>query len=113
MIIPDQIRVGSTFYTVKAQATPIVMNGMQCYGYCDPNMHEILLDAGLISDEQTMEQTFCHELIHAMMFERKINLETWGLTMQQNGRKQKLMILLSRCRTNVQFSVLLTLVEQA
>ena len=83
MIIPDQIRVGSTFYTVKAQATPIVMNGMQCYGYCDPNMHEILLDAGLISDEQTMEQTFCHELIHAMMFERKINLEAWGLTNAQ------------------------------
>ena len=83
MIIPDQIRDGSTFYTVKAQATPIVMNGMQCYGYCDPNMHEILLDAGLISDEQTMEQTFCHELIHAMMFERKINLEAMGLTNAQ------------------------------
>ena len=83
MIIPNEIRVGSTFYTVKAQATPIVMNGMQCYGYCDPNMHEILLDAGLISDEQTMEQTFCHELIHAMMFERKINLEAWGLTYTQ------------------------------
>ena len=59
------------------------MKGMQCYGYCDPNMHEILLDAGLISDEQTMEQTFCHELIHAMMFERKINLEAWGLTNAQ------------------------------
>ena len=83
MIIPDQIRVGSTFYTVKTQSTPIVMNGMQCYGYCGPNMHEILLDAGLISDEQTMEQTFCHELIHAMMFERKINLEAWGLTNAQ------------------------------
>ena len=83
MRIPNEIRVGSTFYTVKAQATPIVMNGMQCYGYCDPNMHEILLDAGLISDEQTMEQTFCHELIHAMMFERKINLEAWGLTNTQ------------------------------
>ena len=83
MIIPNEIRVGSTFYTVKAQATPIVMNGMQCYGYCDPNMHEILLDGGSISDEQTMEQTFCHELIHAMMFERKINLEAWGLTNAQ------------------------------
>ena len=83
MIIPEIIRVGSTFYTVKAQSTPIVMNGTQCYGYCDPNMHEILLDAGLISDEQTMEQTFCHELIHAMMFERKINLEAWGLTNAQ------------------------------
>ena len=83
MIIPDQIRVGSTFYTVKAQVEPIVMNGMQCYGYCDPNKHEMLLDGGLISDEQTMEQTFCHELIHAMMFERKINLKAWGLTNAQ------------------------------
>ena len=83
MIIPETIRVGSTFYTVKAQETPIVINGKQCYGYCDPNIHEIVLDAGLISDEQTMEQTFCHELIHAMMFERKINLEAWGLTNAQ------------------------------
>ena len=83
MIIPDQIRVGSTFYTVKAQATPIVKDGLQLYGYCDPNNHKIVLDGGLISDEQTMEQTFCHELIHAMMFERKINLEAWGLTNAQ------------------------------
>ena len=83
MIIPETIRVGSTFYTVKAQETPIVINGKQCYGYCNPNIHEIVLDAGLISDEQTMEQTFCHELIHAMMFERKINLEAWGLTNAQ------------------------------
>ena len=83
MIIPDQIRVGSTFYTVKAQATPIVKDGLQLYGYCNPNNHEIVLDGGLISDEQTMEQTFCHELIHAMMFERKINLEAWGLTNAQ------------------------------
>ena len=83
MIIPNRIRVGSTFYTVKSQETPIVNNGLQCYGYCDPNIHEIVLDAGLISDEQTMEQTFCHELIHAMMHERKINLEAWGLTNAQ------------------------------
>ena len=83
MIIPNRIRVGSTFYTVKSQETPIVNNGIQCYGYCDPNIHEIVLDAGLISDEQTMEQTFCHELIHAMMHERKINLEAWGLTNAQ------------------------------
>ena len=83
MIIPNEIRVGSTFYTVKTQATPIVMNGMQCYGYCDLNKHEIVLDGGSTSDEQTMEQTFCHELIRVMMFERKINLEAWGLTNAQ------------------------------
>ena len=82
MIIPEQIRVGSTFYTVKAQATPIVMNGGQCLGYCDLYSHTIMLDESM-QDEQTMEQTFCHELIHAMMFERKIDLEAWGLTNAQ------------------------------
>ena len=82
MIIPNEIRVGSTFYTVKTQDTPIVMNGGQCLGYCDLYSHTIMLDETM-QDEQTMEQTFCHELIHAMMFERKINLEAMGLTNTQ------------------------------
>ena len=82
MIIPNIVRVGSTFYQVKTQDTPIVMNGGQCLGYCDLYSHVIMLDENM-QDEQTMEQTFCHELIHAMMFERKINLEAWGLTNAQ------------------------------
>ena len=82
MIIPKLVRVGSTFYQVKAQDTPVVVNGIQCYGYCDYNNHSIVLDMS-IQDEQTMEQTFCHELVHAMMFERKINLEAMGLTNAQ------------------------------
>lgn len=55
------------------------MNGVQCLGYCDYYTHTIMLDVTM-QDEQTMEQTFCHELVHAMMFERKINLETMGLS---------------------------------
>ena len=82
MIIPNIVRVGSTFYQVKTQDTPIVMNGGQCLGYCDLYSHTIMLDETM-QDEQTMEQTFCHELIHAMMFERKINLEAMGLTNAQ------------------------------
>lgn len=82
MIIPDVVRVGSVFYEVKTQNTPIVMNGVQCLGYCDYYSHTIMLDLSM-QDEQTLEQTFCHELIHAMMFERKINLETMGLTNNQ------------------------------
>ncbi len=82
MIIPTIVRVGSTFYKVTTQDTPVVVNGLQCYGYCDPNNHTIIL-ATDIQDEQTMEQTFCHELVHAMMFERKINLEAMGLTNAQ------------------------------
>ena len=79
MIIPELIRVGSVFYVVKTQDTPIVMNGVQCLGYCDYYSHTIMLDVSM-QDEQTMEQTFCHELVHAMMFERKINLEAMGLS---------------------------------
>ena len=82
MIIPNIVRVGSTFYQVKTQDTPIVMNGGQCLGYCDLYSHTIMLDETM-QDEQTMEQTFCHELIHAMMFERKINLEAMGLSNAQ------------------------------
>ena len=79
MIIPEVVRVGSVFYQVKTQDTPIVMNGVQCLGYCDYYSHTIMLDVSM-QDEQTMEQTFCHELVHAMMFERKINLEAMGLS---------------------------------
>ena len=82
MIIPEVVRVGSVFYGVKTQATPIVMNGVQCLGYCDYYSHTIMLDESM-QDEQTMEQTFCHELVHAMMFERKLNLEAMGLSNTQ------------------------------
>ena len=79
MIIPELVRVGSVFYEVKTQETPIVMNGVQCLGYCDYYNHTIMLDLSM-QDDQTLEQTFLHELVHAMMFERKINLEAMGLT---------------------------------
>ena len=82
MIIPELVRVGSVFYEVKTQETPIVMNGVQCLGYCDYFNHIIMLDESM-QDEQTMEQTFCHELVHAMMFERKLNLEVMGLSNAQ------------------------------
>ena len=82
MIIPEVVRVGSVFYEVKTQETPIVMNGVQCLGYCDYYNHTIMLDESM-QDEQTMEQTFCHELVHALMFERKINLEAMGLSNAQ------------------------------
>ena len=82
MIIPEVVRVGSVFYEVNTQQTPLVMNGVQCVGYCDYYNHTIMLDESM-QDEPTMEQTFCHELVHAMMFERKLNLESMGLSNAQ------------------------------
>ena len=82
MIIPEVVRVGSVFYEVKTQEAPIVMSGIQCLGYCDAYKHTIMLDVAM-QDDQTLEQTFCHELVHAMMFERKLNLESMGLSNAQ------------------------------
>ena len=33
MIIPTIVRVGSAFYKVTTQDTPVVVGGLQCYGY--------------------------------------------------------------------------------
>ena len=79
MIIPEVVRVGSVFYQVKTQDARKVMSVVQCLGYSESYSHTIMLDMSM-QDEQTIEQTFLHELVHAMMFERKINLETMGLS---------------------------------
>ena len=82
MNIPSVVRVGSMYYEVKFSKVPLVENGLQCLGLCDYYNHLILLDRG-ISDMQTIEVTFLHELVHALLAERKIHLEHMGLTYKQ------------------------------
>lgn len=80
MIIPEEVRVGSVYYKVEINDRPIVMdNGRQCLGICDKNIHTIQLDPSL-QDDQSLIQTFYHELAHAMMFERGIDLQVLGLS---------------------------------
>jgi hypothetical protein len=79
MVIPEEIRVGSVFYKVELTDKPIMMNGNQCLGLCDKNIHTIQLDPAL-QDDQSLIQTFYHELAHAMMFERGIDLQEMGLS---------------------------------
>lgn len=79
MVIPEEIRVGSVFYKVELTDKPIMMNGNQCLGICDKNIHTIQLDPAL-QDDQGLMQTFYHELAHAMMFERDIDLQAMGLS---------------------------------
>ena len=82
MNIPSVVRVGSMYYEVKFSKAPLVENGLQCLGLCDYYNHLILLDAGM-SDMQTIEVTFLHELVHALLAERKIHLEHMGLSYEQ------------------------------
>ena len=79
MVIPEEVRVGSVYYTVELTDKPIMMNGRQCLGICDKNIHTIQLDPAL-QDDQGLMQTFYHELAHAMMFERDIDLQAMGLS---------------------------------
>lgn len=79
MVIPEEVRVGSVWYKVELVDKPIIMNGRQCLGLCDKNIHTIQLDPTL-QDDQCLLQTFYHELAHAMMFERGIDLQAMGLS---------------------------------
>ena len=79
MVIPEEVRVGSVYYKVELVDKPIMMNGRQCLGICDKNIHTIQLDSTL-QDDQSLIQTFYHELAHAMMFERGIDLQVLGLS---------------------------------
>ena len=79
MVIPEEVRVGSVYYTVELVDKPIIMNGRQCLGLCDKGIHTIQLDPTL-QDDQCLLQTFYHELAHAMMFERGIDLQVMGLS---------------------------------
>ena len=79
MVIPEEVRVGSVYYTVELVDKPIIMNGRQCLGLCDKYIHKIQLDPSL-QDDQSLIQTFYHELAHAMMFERGIDLQVLGLS---------------------------------
>lgn len=79
MVIPEEVRVGSVYYTVELVDRPIIMDGRQCLGICDKYNHMIQLDPAL-QDDQSLIQTFYHELAHAMMFERGIDLQVLGLS---------------------------------
>ena len=79
MVIPEEVRVGSVFYKVELTDRPISFNDRQCLGVCDKDIHTIQLDPTL-QDDQGLTQTFYHELAHAMMFERGIDLQAMGLS---------------------------------
>lgn len=74
MLIPESIRVGSCFYNVELTDEPILLGNQLCYGLCDTEKHEITVNTNL-QDIQGQEKTFLHELFHAMVNERSLDLE--------------------------------------
>lgn len=58
--------VASTFTLAGFEWTVRYVEGITEYGLCNPSTQEIIIRAGM--NEQMTQQTFFHELVHAIMF---------------------------------------------
>jgi len=74
MNIPSTVKVGGKVYTVKCVPHPVVVGGRECYGSIDYNEQIISICTNGNSAQQQFN-TFLHELVHAISYERMID---WG-----------------------------------
>lgn len=74
MHIPSGVRVGSCDYAVEFVEHPLTLNGQECIGIVDCHMHQISINR-TVGDYQRHEQTFLHELLHAIVHDRGLELD--------------------------------------
>jgi Zn-dependent peptidase ImmA (M78 family) len=74
MRIPEKVRVGSMIYSVTQGDKTLLINNKACKGLISYEKHEIEINNS-VQDKQGAEQTFLHELVHAIVYERNITLE--------------------------------------
>ncbi|EES48692.1 hypothetical protein NE172_10810 [Clostridium botulinum] len=72
MEIPSKIRVGSFDYDVELTDETLVLNASQCLGIIDCDKLKIKV-ARNIQSKQKQEQTFLHEVVHAIVKEYKVD----------------------------------------
>jgi hypothetical protein len=73
MNIPEKVRIGSMDYSVIFTDETLIVNGRECKGMITYEKHEIKIKNG-ISDKQGEEETFLHEVVHGIVYERNFNL---------------------------------------
>lgn len=72
MNIPRTIRIGSVDYTVEKTDEYLKLDGEQCLGIIDYEKQTIRI-ANNLQHKQRQEQTFLHEVVHAITREFKID----------------------------------------
>lgn len=73
-MIPEKVRIGCFEYKVIRTSDILVVDGRQCKGKIDYEKNEIYIwDTG-DHGEQSKEQTFWHEIVHAIIHERNFSL---------------------------------------
>lgn len=75
MKIPEVVRVGSADYQVCKTNEVILQNNTECYGDINYDHHKIRLNTEN-QDKQTLEISFLHELGHAIIHERQLDIES-------------------------------------
>lgn len=74
MKIPETVKVDGMTYTVMQSDKILIIDNKQCKGLVDYEMHTISID-NAVQDKQGCEQTFWHEVVHAIVRERNVTLE--------------------------------------
>jgi len=73
MNIPNTIRIGSMDYKITLSDKILQLNNKVCKGIVDYEMHTIEIN-NCVQDKQGIEQTFLHEVVHAIVKERNFDL---------------------------------------
>ena len=79
MNIPKNFKVGGMDYEVVFEDKLFTDDGLALLGMCDYYKNQIIID-DKIQNAQRVEQTFFHELAHAILYEQGINLQNMGLS---------------------------------
>ena len=66
MNIPNKVKVGGAIYTVEQSDNILAEDTQQCKGLVNHDMHIINICTS-VQDVQGCEQTFLHELVHAIV----------------------------------------------
>ncbi|WP_195264083.1 hypothetical protein [Clostridium sp. 1001275B_160808_H3] len=74
MNILDNIRIGSSDYSVILSNETLVIDRHECKGMIDYEFHKIKIN-NEIQDKQGQEQTLLHEVIHGIVRERNLDLQ--------------------------------------
>jgi hypothetical protein len=72
-MIANKVKIGSIIYDVTRTDKPLILNGCECSGVI--HYEEASIELKQDRNEQKIEQTWWHEVLHGITRERGIN---WG-----------------------------------
>lgn len=73
MKLPKEVKISGVVYKVIPVKEPLIDGNIRAYGHIDFETKEIMIDTSL-GDEQGHFQTLLHEILHAIVYDRDIDL---------------------------------------